>query len=134
MFFLKSKKRKFADSLGLYLIKSCGLIFKASAITFVVYFSLEQFKTGLISNYFDLNILLILAIITGLLFIWFPQECEEDKKRRVSRGINSLILAILSGFFIYQHLNYLGTVSWLISFMGALALYAIFNLNLNSYD
>ncbi len=41
--------------------------FYLALITFIVYFVLELIKPGLISNYFDLNLLLIITIILGIL-------------------------------------------------------------------
>jgi len=51
-------------------------IFYISLITYAVYFMLELLKEGLISNYFDLNLLLIFIIIFAILTIFF-----YDKKR-----------------------------------------------------
>ncbi len=42
-------------------------IFYLTLITFIVYFVLELIKPGIISNYFDLNILLLSVIIFGIL-------------------------------------------------------------------
>jgi len=53
------------------LVKTARVIFPTSVITFLVYFLLEAFKTGLISNYFDLNFLLVLAIISGSIAVLF---------------------------------------------------------------
>ncbi len=44
-------------------------IFYISLITYLVYFMLELIKTGLISNYFDLNLLLIWTIFFGILTV-----------------------------------------------------------------
>lgn len=44
-------------------------IFYISLITCVVYFMLELLKEGLISNHFDLNLLLIWTIVFGFLTI-----------------------------------------------------------------
>ena len=46
-------------------------IFYISLITFVVYFVIELLKEGLISNYFDLNLLLIWTILFGIILIIF---------------------------------------------------------------
>lgn len=44
-------------------------IFYISTITYLVYFVLELIKTGLISNYFDLNLLLLWTLFFGFLTI-----------------------------------------------------------------
>lgn len=48
-------------------------IFYVSIITYAVYFMLELLKEGLISNYFDLNLLLIWTIVFGFLTIIFKK-------------------------------------------------------------
>ena len=52
-------------------------IFYISLITYIVYFVLELLKEGLISNYFDLNLLLIWVIIFGILAIIFSDKFYE---------------------------------------------------------
>jgi hypothetical protein len=49
-------------------------IFYISLITYLVYFVLELIKTGLISNYFDLNLLLLWVIVFGWLTITFNHQ------------------------------------------------------------
>jgi len=44
-------------------------IFYISLITYVVYLGLEFLKEGLISNYLDLNILLIVVVVSGIAII-----------------------------------------------------------------
>ena len=48
-------------------------IFYISLVTYLVYFVLELIKTGLISNYFDLNLLLLWTIIFGILTVILKQ-------------------------------------------------------------
>ena len=50
-----------------FLYKIVNDIFYISLITFVAFFVLELLKEGLISNYFDLNLLLICLIIFGVI-------------------------------------------------------------------
>jgi len=52
-------------------------IFYICLITFIVFFMLELIKQGLISNYFDLNLLLILAISLGVLSIIFNKKYDK---------------------------------------------------------
>jgi len=55
--------------LKLLLEKIISDIFQISLITYLVYFVLELIKTGLISNYFDLNLLLIWTLAWGALSV-----------------------------------------------------------------
>ncbi|OIO17263.1 hypothetical protein COV56_01480 [Candidatus Kuenenbacteria bacterium CG11_big_fil_rev_8_21_14_0_20_37_9] len=42
-------------------------IFYISLLTWVIYFILELLKEGLVSNYFDLNLLLIFVIVFAII-------------------------------------------------------------------
>lgn len=44
-------------------------LFQVGFITWIVFNILEYLKQGLISNYFDLNLLLIFWVISGLIFL-----------------------------------------------------------------
>ena len=45
-------------------------IFKVGFATYVVYLGLELWLEGLVSNYFDLNILLLVVIFSGLVTLF----------------------------------------------------------------
>jgi len=46
-------------------------IFTVTFATFIVYLGLEFWLEGLISNYFDLNILLLIVIVSGLTSLFY---------------------------------------------------------------
>ena len=54
-------------------------IFYISLITYIVFFMLELLKEGLVSNYFDLNLLLIFIIIFATLTIIFKKYDQRSK-------------------------------------------------------
>lgn len=70
----KNKIKAFLYYLGQYLVRLAGLLLKAATISFFIFFFAENFKTGIISNYFDLNFLLVLVIISGLAVIIFNDK------------------------------------------------------------
>jgi hypothetical protein len=55
-------------------------IFLFSLVAFLIFFGLELIKEGFVSNYFDLNILLIISILFGfiLLIINLSQKRVEE--------------------------------------------------------
>jgi len=134
MFLFKLKKAKFIESFSLYLVKTSQFLFNASIIVFIVYFLLEQFKIGLISNYFDLNFLLILAIISGGLILAFAREDERIVFQKNKNFIIFIVFAILAGLFIYQKLQYLGQFFTLVAILCVFVIYIIFLTNLTKYD
>jgi len=52
-----------------FLKKLINDLFSLSLLTWLVYFVLELIKEGLVSNYFDLNLLLIFVLIIGVINI-----------------------------------------------------------------
>ena len=55
-------------------------MFLFSLVAFLIFFGLELIKEGFVSNYFDLNILLIISILFGfiLLIINLSQKRVEE--------------------------------------------------------
>ena len=59
--------------------KIIGDIFYISLLTWVIYFILELLREGLISDYFDLNLLLFSVIGFGILNIIFNAEGAKEE-------------------------------------------------------
>lgn len=135
MLFFKSKKTKFLESVSWYLIKIAKDLYKVSIIVFIVYFLLEQFKTGLISNYFDINYLLAVAIFSGLIGIVLT---EADGDRELITANKNLVIQLaivfILGLFIFQRLHNFGLIAMIISVLSALSILIIISSNLNEYD
>ena len=55
-------------------------IFYISLLTYGMYFILELFKEGLVSNYFDLNLLLLWIIIFGIVNMIINNKKVHDKQ------------------------------------------------------
>lgn len=64
----------------LFINKFINDLLIASLITFIVFQALENLKTGLISNYFDLNLLLIIAGSCLITSVFLVQDRNYSKK------------------------------------------------------
>ena len=122
----KIREKSFLHQFGLYIIKVSQTIFSVSMITFIVYFLLEQLKVGLISNYFDLNILPVLAIISGLFVVLFGEKprrlkAEYHKKRQTTLIV---ILTLIISALIFQSLQNFAEMRYFIT-LAAVILSAI---------
>ncbi|MCX6785513.1 MAG: hypothetical protein NTZ18_01510 [Candidatus Komeilibacteria bacterium] len=127
-------RRNFFHYLAEYLVKISLTLFKVSTIAFIAYFALESFKTGLISNYFDLNLLLILSILSGLVVILFYRP-EAQKKELKNHYLLHFILIFVFALFLFLSLHFLGKIGLIMSVLGAASLYLIINLfNRHYYD
>lgn len=114
--------------------KTSNLTFIVAGLTFVVYFILEDFKTGLISNYFDLNLLLVTALVSGLLKVLLPgEEDEEENSSFKKRSLYFAVLALLAAALSYQHLQIFQEMSYFMALIIGLGLFIILNLYA-SYD
>jgi len=65
-----------------YFLKIINDILVTSLLTFVIFLALENLKTGLITNYFDLNLLLIIAAGCVIILILFD---NNDLKEEISK-------------------------------------------------
>ncbi|MDD5039778.1 MAG: hypothetical protein PHY34_01380 [Patescibacteria group bacterium] len=92
-------------------------IFKASFISYLLFYLVENFKVGLISNIFNLNILLIITCVSGLLTIIFRDETVAYKKINISLGsyIIFFLIAIAVALIIYNKIKMIGPMSYFIS-------------------
>jgi len=115
------------------LAKVSNLVFIVAGLTFVVYFILEDFKTGLISNYFDLNLLLTVALISGLIKVLLPADNQEENPSFKNNYLYFAVLALLAGAFSYQHLQIFQEMSYFMALIIGLSLFIILSLY-SSYD
>ncbi len=122
----KIRQQRFISYFGKYIIKTCRLLFPVSVITFIVYFILENLKTGLISNYFDLNLLLVIAGINGLFLVLF-NESDDRQHFRLSE-FTIVLLAILAIILSYQYLQNLEKMRYLISLVIGIMLFIVLSL------
>ncbi len=130
MFLIGSKKKKKGDFLkyfGWYTVKISRVVFNVSLITFIFYFALENFKTGLISNYFDMNLLLVSAIFSGIIILIF-QEKKAKKNHKTFYYLISIIFAILLALFTFQYTSQLGIIGLLATGIAAFASFIILSL------
>ena len=135
--FLKRNKNLF-DSIGWLAVSCFKLIFKTSILTFIVYFIFEQIKVGLISNYFDLNILLLGASLSGIGVVLFDEQPQVNGKRR--KNIEKYLLIFLVSLAVfalsYQSLQSLKNLSYLIPLIISISVFIILSLHFNrgKYD
>ncbi|NMC51648.1 hypothetical protein GYA54_02900 [Candidatus Kuenenbacteria bacterium] len=61
--------------------KLINALFYISLLIWLVYFVLELLKEGLVSNYFDLNLLLLSVIVIGVINIMINYSSNHDDTR-----------------------------------------------------
>lgn len=98
MSFIIAKRRKESKHLINFGF-SISLISRTAFVSFLFWFfiflGLEHFKTGIISNYFDLQILLILAIISGIIALFSADV--KVKKEYLSKSWVLVLFGLILG-------------------------------------
>ena len=79
-------------------------IFVASFLTFIIFFILEYFKTGLITNYLNINLILIIYLISAIILaLSIKDEIQlSSKKIGLFRILFFIILAFLTAILIFN--------------------------------
>lgn len=66
--------------------KFINKIFIGGLIFFLVFFALELVKEGFVSNYFDLNIVLLIVVIFGIMSLILKRCHPEDPEYSGDEG------------------------------------------------
>ena len=95
-------------------------IFQTLLITYLILLLAEQIQPGIISVYINLNYLLIIVIISGILDVF--SEPIEKKKEKVNKKdyIFIIILGIIGFLIIKFKTSDLGFLSWIISIIAGI--------------
>jgi len=95
-------------------------IFQTLLVTYLVLLLIEQIWTGLVSVYLNLNYLLVLVIIAGILDV-FSEHQKKPKEKITRKDYLFIILLGIGGFLIIKFKTAsLGWLSWLISIIAGI--------------
>lgn len=104
-------------------------IFIISFITYIVLFILEWYKTGLVTNYFNINIVLIICLISGIITsLVFKSDSGKSVVKKILYYIFYLILAVIFGILIYNILTYSGRKEILLAIISGVVLFCSLTL------
>jgi uncharacterized membrane protein len=99
--------------------------FQYSLITYIILLLAETVKEGIVSYFFNLNILLALVIVSGFVMAitydeQIPQQATPPKKIKKRDIVWSSLLAIFGGFFIYAGTFELGVIAPIVGCLAAI--------------
>jgi purine-cytosine permease-like protein len=107
------------DRLLLYSREITTEVFQVSLITYLLFYLIDNFKIGFISDYFNLNALLWIALASGTLSIWFKSDVIEEKTESKAVKIRNYIfiiaLSLISVGLIYYKIKSIGKFSYFVS-------------------
>ncbi len=124
-------RRRILNYFGEFILSIFKLLFPISVITFITYFIIENFKVGLISNYFDMHWLLIITIISGFILLFFNHEQETYLP---FKKVMSILIALIIIFLSYQYLQNMEKMRYLISLLIGISTYLIIIIYPSKYD
>ncbi len=94
-------------------------IFQTLLITYLLLLLLEQIWTGFVSTYLNLNYLLILVILSGILDVFAEHEIKQEKPKKSDYYL-VYVLGILGTIIIKYKTAELGYLSWIISIIAGI--------------
>jgi len=94
-------------------------IFQTLLITYLLLLLLEQIWTGFVSTYLNLNYLLVLVILSGILDVFAEHEIKQEKPKKSDYYL-VYVLGILGTIIIKYKTAELGYLSWIISIIAGI--------------
>lgn len=90
-------------------------LFQVLLVTYLVLLLVEELWQGTVSNYLNINYLLVVVIILGILDI-FSENTKKENKPITKKDYLFVIVLSIAGFLIIKFkTSALGWLSWLIS-------------------
>jgi hypothetical protein len=99
-----------------FISRICQYLFEVSFISFIIFFILEYFKEGLVTNYFNFNLFLIFTLIFGIITILLPHfETEgKRKKQRFLAEIEGVLIGVFVNKILPDTLGVYQAVPWIV--------------------
>jgi|GEM_PF-5318709 len=103
-------------------------LFQVALISYLFFYSIERIKPGFVSDYFELNMLLILTFVSGALTVMLKgiDQNHEEQKPVNAPGLRQYVFIIFLGlvvaFIMYERTKQVGWLSYVISGMSGLVL------------
>jgi hypothetical protein len=108
--------------------------FQTILITYLALLLIEQIWPSLVSTYLNLNYLLIIVIIAGILDVFSEHERKQDEKIKKTDYIFIFALGILGFIIIKYKTAKLEWLSWIISIIAGILIVLLSFLVLEERD
>lgn len=95
-------------------------LFQVLLVTYLILLLVEELFTGSVSLYLNLNYLLIIVIVVGILDVFSDAPKIEEKPVTKKDYLFVLILGVLGFFIIKYKTDTLGWLSWVISIIAGI--------------
>lgn len=108
-----------------FITEVCKAIFPVALIAYLVFFLIDDLLPGLISWHLNLNIILAICAISGVLSIFAKEEIKEKPTITKRDYAFIAVLAILGTVLIWWKIKELGWLSWVISIISGVLIVII---------
>ena len=110
-------------------------IFQVLLVTYLVLLLAEQIWTGIVSTYLNLNYLLVIVIVSGILDV-FSEHDDKPKDEKITKKDYWFITILgILGFIIIKYKTVqLGWLSWLVSIIAGILIILLSILVLEEED
>ena len=100
-------------------------LFQVLLVTYLGLLLIEQLWTGFVSLYINLNYLLVIVIILGVLDVFSEKQPMHRKMATKKDYLFVLVLAVLGFFIIKIKTASLGWLSWVISIIAGILIFLL---------
>lgn len=105
-------------------------IFEVSLVSYLIFYLIDQIKQGFVSDFFNLNYILGVAIVSGIISAFSKEEESstgpvEEKHLTIRDYIFIIVLAIIGATIIFYKIQGLGWLSWLVSIMAGVLIVVV---------
>jgi len=98
-------------------------IFIFSFVSYVILFIFEWYKTGIVTNYFNINLVLLICLVSGIITaLVYKQEEKKNIIKTITYFSFYFVLSILFGILIYNSFEYSGGRKIVIAVIAGLVL------------
>ncbi len=109
--------------------------FGTSLVTYLGLFLIEDFAPGFVSLHFDLNQVLTLTFVSGVLILWLERERREAETHPPTKSQPWIpIIAIVAGVLVWYRIRQIGLVAAVIGLLSALVIFLLGRLLENEDD
>lgn len=108
-------------------------IFEISIFLFFIFYLVETLIHGFISNYFNINILVDIAIISGILMVLFIEAYQSENIINTFNKkdlIIVIIVSVISSVILYFKLKEIGKLAIIISAVAGIMMF-LFSIQLS---
>jgi prepilin signal peptidase PulO-like enzyme (type II secretory pathway) len=105
----------------LFTTEIISTIFRVALVSYLFFYLVESLKTGFVSDYISLNLMLVITLVSGALAA-LSKDGKDDQEERektempdLKQYIYIIFLGILVSVVVYERIKQVGWLSYVVS-------------------